>query len=124
MRDEISRSWPRKFRDAFRGMREGVRDQSSFYAHLFFAAAVLVAAALLHMNHEDWCILLLCIAGVLTAEMFNSALESMARAITGQRDPHLGNALDISSAAVLMASIGSAVVGAIVFIHRLAVLMR
>ena len=59
------------------------------------------------MSLVEWCLLLLCIAGVLTAEMFNSALESMAKAITGESDPHLGNSLDIGSAAVLVASIGA-----------------
>jgi diacylglycerol kinase len=121
--DPYRRSWLRKFRDAFRGMKEGVRDQSSFVAHFCCAAAVLAAAAVLRMERVEWYVLLLCITVVLTAEMFNSALESMARAITGQPDPHLGNALDIASAAVLVASLGAVVVGAIVFGHRLAVLL-
>jgi diacylglycerol kinase len=68
-------------------------------------------------------LLVLCIAGVLVAEMFNSALELMAKAITSEENPYLGNSLDIGSAAVLVASIGAAVVGAIVFGHRLGVLL-
>ena len=35
----------------------------------------------------EWCILLLCITVVLTAEMFKSALESMAKAITSAYMP-------------------------------------
>ena len=35
------RGWPEKFRDAFRGVKVGVRGQSSFFVHLFFAAAVI-----------------------------------------------------------------------------------
>jgi diacylglycerol kinase (ATP) len=58
---------------------------------------------------------------VLTAEMFNSALEALARAITEHSDPLIGQALDIGSAAVLIASAGAAAVGLIVFIHRLGV---
>ena len=88
--DPYRRSWLRKFRDAFRGMKEGVRDQSSFAAHFCCAAAVLVAAAALRMGRVEWYVLLLCITVVLTAEMFNSALESMARAITGQPEPAPG----------------------------------
>jgi diacylglycerol kinase len=117
------RSWARKFRDAFRGVKEGVRGQSSFFVHFFIAAAVVVAGVVLGMDCVEWCVLLLCIAGVLTAEMFNSALESMAKAITGESDPHLGNSLDIGSAAVLVASIGAAIVGTVVFAHRLLVLL-
>ena len=55
-----------------------------------------MVAAVLGMDLYESC-LLLCIAGVMTAEMFNSALESMAKAINRQSDPHLGNSLDIGA---------------------------
>ncbi|HBO43778.1 MAG TPA: diacylglycerol kinase [Planctomycetaceae bacterium] len=112
------RPWHAKFRDAFRGLKCGIRGQSSFFAHFFMAAVVLVAAALLHLNHTEWCLLTLCIFTVLSAEMFNSAIESMARAITDENDPHVGQALDIGSAAVLLASIGASLVGLIIFLRH------
>ena len=118
-----SRHWRRKFRDAFRGLKGGVRGQSSFFVHFFFAVLVVVAGAVLGIKLSEWCLLIICIAGVLTAEMFNSALESMAKAITGETDPHLGNSLDIGSAAVLIASIGASIVGLIIFANRLAILL-
>jgi diacylglycerol kinase len=119
--DPISpkRSWSEKFGDAFRGVKEGVHGQSSFYVHGFIAIAVVAAGVGLGVSYVEWCLLALCITVVLVAEMFNSALESMAKAITGQIDPHLGNSLDIGSAAVLTASAGAAIVGAIIFAHRI-----
>ncbi len=78
------RGWIEKFRVAFRGVKIGVRGQSSFFAHFFIAAAVIGAGVVLRVNLGEWCILLLCMAVVLAAEMFNTALESMARAITRQ----------------------------------------
>jgi diacylglycerol kinase len=117
------RYWSRKFRDAFRGVKEGVRGQSSFFVHFFVAAVVVAAGLVLGISRTEWCLLAMCIAGVLTAEMFNSALESMAKAITGESDPHLGNSLDIGSAAVLLASIGASIVGAFIFGHRLGILI-
>ena len=117
------RTWRRKFRDAFRGLKEGVRGQSSFFVHFFAAAAVIAAAAVLCVSPIEWCLLLLCITAVLVAEMFNSALESMARAITDQPHPHLGNSLDIGSAAVLLAALGASVVGTIIFGHHVGALL-
>jgi diacylglycerol kinase len=111
--------WVDKFRYAFRGAELGIRGQSSFFVHLFAAAAVVVAGIVLQVTRVEWCLLVLCITGVLTAEMFNSALESMAKAITREQNPHLGGSLDIGSAAVLLASIGAAVVGTIIFLDRL-----
>jgi diacylglycerol kinase len=120
----IERSWFRKFRDAFRGVKVGVGGQSSFRVHLIAGVAVVVAGWLLQVEVWEWCVLALCIAGVLTAEMFNSSLESMAKAITGESHPHLGNSLDIASAAVLVASIGSAVVGIVIFGRHVGMLLH
>ncbi len=117
------RSWRRKFRDAFRGVKVGVRRQHSFSVHFAAAAAVIAAGVVLRVTLVEWCVLLLCIAGVLVAELFNSALESMAKAITHESHPHLGNSLDIGSAAVLVAAIGAAAVGTIILANRLASLL-
>lgn len=118
------RTWAQKFRDAFRGVRCGMRGQSSFRVHIFMAFAVVIAAALLRAQLWQWCALLLCIAGVLTAEMFNSAMEHFAKAVEPNHNPRIGDALDTASAAVLIASLGSAIVGAIIFIERLIALFR
>ncbi len=109
------RSWPEKFQDAFRGAKLGIRGQSSFFVHFFFAAAVVVAGFVLEVDRIEWCLLVVCITGVLTAEMFNSALEWLGRAFPEDHDPDLGRALDIGSAAVLIASIGAVIVGILVF---------
>ena len=116
------RSWAKKFRDAFRGVGVGVRGQSSFRVHFFFAAAVIVCATVMRMPRVEWCVLLVCIALALAAELFNSALELLAKAITEEHDRRLADALDIGSAAVLVASLGAAIVGSILFLHRLGVL--
>ena len=50
----------------------------------------------------------------MTAELFNSALEQLAKAITKEEDPHVRNGLDIASGAVLVAAIGAAVIGLLV----------
>ncbi|MGW8257400.1 MAG: diacylglycerol kinase, partial [Thermoguttaceae bacterium] len=113
------RPWAIKFRDAFRGIKAGIRGQSSFFIHFFMAAAVLIAAMLWRANLVEWSLLLLCISIVLTAEMFNSALETMAKAISAEDNPHLRDSLNIGSAAVLLAACGAAIVGGLIFINRL-----
>jgi diacylglycerol kinase len=112
------RRWSDKFADAFRGLRLGTRGQSSFYVHFAFAAAVVVVAAALGMSRLEWAILILCIFIVLTAEMFNTSLEWLAKAIDRRPDERIGAALDIGSAAVLLAAIGAALVGVILLGFR------
>ena len=114
----MSRPWKQKFADAFRGLREGVREGSSFRVHFVMAIAVLIAAATLRMDAVAWGCLLLCIGGVLAAEMFNTALERLAQAISREENRHIRDALDIASGAVLTAALGSIVVGVAIFGHR------
>ena len=101
------RSWRKKFRDAFRGVGVGMRGERSFGVHFLFAVGVIVGAVVMRVDRIEWCVLLLSIAVVLTAEMFNSAVERMAKAITEEHDPRLADALDVGSAAVLVAAIGA-----------------
>lgn len=115
----LPHSWRRKFHHAFRGFKCGIRGQSSFAVHFFVAAMVMAAGVTLGLTLTRWLIVLLCITLVLAAEMFNSALEHLARAINDSYDPHLRDALDIGSAAVLITAVGAALIGGLLFGFRL-----
>ena len=121
---DLTRSWSAKFGDAFRGVREEIRGQRSFRVHFAAAVAVIVSAAALRVTLPEWCVLLMCITGVLVAEMFNTAMEALAKAITHNLNRHIALALDIAGAAVLVASIGSALVGGIIFVNRLGLMLQ
>src|SRR2546421_11886076 len=82
-RPRSRRFWRDKFRAAFRGLKLGVRGHSSFSVHFFFAALVLAAAVVLRCGAVEWCLLLGCIGLVLTAELFNSAVETLFRGLDG-----------------------------------------
>lgn len=116
--------WRRKFGHALRGWKRGVRGQSSFFVHFFMAAAVGATAWALEVSADEWRLLVLCVAGVLAAEMFNSAIERLARAVDSRYRDELRDALDIASGAVLIAAVGAAVVGLLIFGQRLAELLR
>jgi diacylglycerol kinase len=114
-------SWPRKFGLAIRGLVWACRAERSFAIHLSATAAVIVAAAALGASLIEWSILILCIAVVLAAEMFNTALERMARVITPEENDDIRNALDAASGAVLVAAIGAAVAGGAILLVRLGI---
>jgi diacylglycerol kinase len=119
-RTKPRRSWRAKFHDAFRGLKLGVRGHSSFFVHFFVAALVIAAAIVFRCEASDWCLLLGCIGLVLTAELFNSAVETIFHGLDEDTKPRVRNCLDIAAGAVLLASITAAVVGGIVFLPRLA----
>lgn len=116
----MPRPWSHKFADAFRGLRRAVRSQTSFAVHITVAAAVVVAAVLLRVSPLEWCLLVGAIGFVVTAEVFNTAIESLARAHDVGRHPRIRDALDMASAAVLIAAVTAVGIGIVVFGTRAA----
>lgn len=111
--------WRAKFGHALRGLKFGIRGHSSFSVHFFFAALVVVAACVLGCNLIEWCLLLMCIGGVLAAELFNSAIETLFRGLDETTKARCWQALDIAAGAVLLASIAAAAVGSVIFVNRI-----
>ncbi|MGD9720472.1 MAG: diacylglycerol kinase [Pirellulales bacterium] len=115
----MSHPWKSKVYWALSGVGWGVRSQSNFIVHLTAAAAVVIAATLLRASLLEWCGLGLCIAIVLAAELFNTALEHLARAVTREHNEEIRHALDTSAGAVLVAATGAVLVGGAILINRL-----
>jgi diacylglycerol kinase len=113
------RRWRDKFAEAFRGVRLGVHGQSSFFVHVFFACLAVLAAVALRCDPVEWCLILGCIGLVFTAELFNSAVETLFKGLDPAARDRVYHALDIAAGAVLVASLTAATVGGIVFGRKL-----
>ncbi|MBM4020329.1 MAG: diacylglycerol kinase family protein [Planctomycetes bacterium] len=105
-----------------------MRSQHNAWLHAAATVAAIVLALLLHFRVRpftagEWCGLAVSIVAVWVAETFNTGLEVLAEAITHERHPTLKIAKDVAAAAVLLASGGAVVVGAILFVPRLGELL-
>jgi diacylglycerol kinase len=109
------RRWRDKFREAFRGVKRGIRGHSSFCVHFFFAALALAAALVFRCDWQDWCLIIGCIGLVFTAELFNSAIETLFHGLDAETKDRIHGCLDIAAGAVLVAGLTAAVVGTLVF---------
>jgi diacylglycerol kinase len=116
------RPWRHKFGDAFRGLKFGIRGHSSFSVHFFFGALVITGAIVLDCSLEQWCLLLGCIGMVLTAELFNSAVETLFRGLDEPTRQRTWQCLDIAAGAVLLASLTATIIGAAIFLRQLKLL--
>jgi diacylglycerol kinase len=113
------RSWLKKFADACGGIAAGVIGECSFYVHLPVAIAVAALGWYFQVTRIEACLLALCITAVISAELMNSALERLARAITDEYHDEVRLGLNIASGAVLCIALGAVVVGARIFVPRI-----
>ncbi len=118
------RRWRDKFKEAVRGVKRGVRGHSSFFVHFFFAALALAAAVALECDHWEWCLVVGCIGMVLTAELFNSSIETMFRGLEQEARDRVYHCLDIAAGAVLVAGLTAAVIGTVIFGRKLLILFH
>jgi diacylglycerol kinase len=117
------RRWRDKFREATRGVKLGVRGHSSFFVHFFFAALAVAAGVVLECSLMQWCAVVGCIGLVMTAELFNSAIETLFHGLDDATKGRLKGVLDITAGAVLVASATALIIGVLVFGQRLGTLL-
>lgn len=113
-------SIPRSFVYALQGLVFMLRSQPNAWVHLLATLGVCGAGLYFGLSRDEW--LWICVAIVLvwSAEALNTALEQLADAVHPQRHPGIGRAKDLAAGAVLVAAIGAAVIGGVVFWPHLA----
>jgi len=104
------------FKNARKGMRLSLKSERNIRIHIFVAAFVLASAFCLHFSTVKFCILFLAIAAVISAEMFNSAIEFSLDAIFHNRYSRMvGMAKDIAAGAVMVVTVSAVLTGVLLF---------
>jgi undecaprenol kinase len=114
----------RSFAHAGRGLFVLCIRERNFQIHLVAAVLAVVLAIFFQLSSVEWSILVLTIFAVLTAETFNSVVEHLIDLVQPDRHPLVRDAKDLAAAAVLLVSIASAIIGAILFVPRIANLFK
>jgi diacylglycerol kinase (ATP) len=107
------------FRFAFSGIRQVLAHEPNMRIHFMAAIIVVVAGFLLHISRAEWAVVFLAFAAVITAEVFNTAIELLVDLVSPSIHPLAGKVKDISAAAVLIASFGAVFAGSIIFLPRI-----
>lgn len=105
---------------AWRGLRVHLATQPNARLHLIATIAVCAAGWWWKIAPLEWCALIAAIGLVWTAEALNTALEFYTDLASPEFHPLAGKAKDVAAGAVLAASIASAIIGAIIFVPKLA----
>ena len=107
------------FAYALQGLAHLVRTQPNARVHLLAAVLVCIAGAYFGLSRAEWLWIAAAITLVWSAEAFNTALEQLADALHPKQHPAIGRAKDLAAAAVLIAAMGAAVIGMLVFVPHL-----
>lgn len=103
------------FAFAARGVWQCAREEWHFRFHLVIAFYVLLFTPRFSLSRAEGALLALTIGGVLTAELFNSAVERAIDRVSTERHPLAGAAKDMAAGAVLAAAIAAVAVAVCLF---------
>ena len=114
-----ARSFWQSLSFAIAGVRHAFGSQRHLRIHGVIAGAVVIAALSLRISRGEWAVIVTLIALVMALELLNTAIEALVDLASPAFHPLAKIAKDTAAAAILLISLGSAVVGLIIFLPRL-----
>lgn len=107
------------FKYAIEGFISSFKTERNMKIHVLAMIIVIALGMFLKLNLIEWCIIIIAIATVISAELFNTAIETVVDMISPGKNEKAKLVKDIAAAAVLILAIGAAIVGAIIFIPKI-----
>ena len=120
----INKIWQHKnIKESFLGALEGLSVvlKTERNARIIFAIGIIaiIIGLILKVSPFEFMIVILVIVGVFICEVFNTLVENILDMVQPQTDPKIKILKDISSAAVLISSIGAVIIGFIIFLPKI-----
>lgn len=86
---------------------------------LVFAILAIICGIITSISYIEWCIVVIVIFMVLSAELFNTAIETAIDLYTQEYNELAKIAKDVSSGAVLLTAFCSVIIGIIIFLPKI-----
>ena len=109
----------RSFTYAFKGIATAFKSEFNLRFHCIATLIVIIAAIFFQVNRMQFCVLLLCCGFVITAEIFNTAIETLTNLVSPAENNLARKTKDMAAAAVLIAVITSVIVGVVIFLPKI-----
>jgi len=110
----------KSFGYAFSGIYELIKSEPNARIHLVATIVAVVTGFSLKISNAEWCVVLIVIALVWTAEAFNTAIEKLADHLFPEFHKTARIVKDVSAGAVLICAIVALVCGLIIFLPKIA----
>ena len=104
----------RSFRFAIRGVAVTLQSQHNAWIHLVVSAVVIALGFYVDLARTGWLWLITAITLVWALETLNTAVERLSDAAVPEIHPLIAQAKDAAAGAVLIAVLGSALIGLLV----------
>jgi diacylglycerol kinase (ATP) len=105
----------KSFLNAFRGVFMMIKTERNFQIELFAFFANLFLIFYFNLNNTDTALVMIASFAVLSAEIFNTAIEKISDIIQPDFDKRIGFIKDIAAGAVVLTAIASVIVGVLVY---------
>jgi len=109
----------KSFGFALKGIVWVLRTERNFKIQLACGILAIILGAILEISRVEFAIVISISVLVLSLELANTAMEKYLDKYHPEKDDTVGLVKDIFAGAVLLASIGAAVIGALIFIDPL-----
>ncbi|MBT2702158.1 diacylglycerol kinase family protein [Chryseobacterium sp. ISL-80] len=106
------------FKFGFEGIAAAARERN-VQIHFVISVIVVLSGFIFEMNKYEWIAIILCIGGMVSLEMMNTAIERTVDMYTEEFHPLAKQAKDIAAGAVLIFAIVSVIIGMIIFLPKI-----
>jgi diacylglycerol kinase len=116
---ESRHSLLKSFSFAFEGLKAAILRGRNFKIQLTIGTLAIILGIILKLNSAEWLDLVIIITLVLILELVNTSIEALVDLVSPEIRERAKLAKDVAAATVLVASIGSIIIGVLLFLPKL-----
>jgi diacylglycerol kinase len=110
----------RSFRYAGMGIFGLFRYENNARIHLIACIVVIITGIILKISAIEWCIIVMSVGLVWSAEAMNTAIEKLADVVSPEYNPGIKDVKDLAAAGVLILAGSAVIAGCVIFIPKIA----
>lgn len=107
------------FKYAFEGIASSFKSERNMKIHVIVMIIVIIWGIIFKISAIEWIVCTILFGLVISAELFNTALETIVDMVMPEINEKAKLAKDVSAGAVLILAIASAISGIIIFVPKI-----
>lgn len=109
----------KSFGFAFSGLKTIILQERNFKIQLSLGLLAVILGFIVRLSITEWLHLVIVISLVLVFELINTSIEEIVNIVSPQFQEKAKIAKDVAAATVLVASIGSIIIGVLLFLPKI-----